>query len=171
MGQSFASAMPPRTAIPTARSGRNWCGAASSPSTRFPPKIIASWVRRNPASGAEILNHNPSYVFFRRLPDLPADKGPLGAMGRSITPLRSVAIDPAHTPLGAPVWIEKDGNVPLRRLMVAQDTGGAIKGPQRADIFYGSGAAAGEAAGTVKDGGRMVLLLPIDRAYAMLTED
>lgn len=130
-------------------------------------QAIAAWVRANPARGAEMLNHNPSYVFFRKITDLAADKGPIGAMGRSITPLRSLAVDPKFTPLGAPVWIEKEGDSPLRRLMVAQDTGGAIKGPQRADIFFGFGDAAGEAAGTVKDGGRMVLLLPIDRAYAM----
>jgi membrane-bound lytic murein transglycosylase A len=129
--------------------------------------VIAAWVRRNPAAGQDLMNHNPSYVFFRKVQDLAADKGPIGAMGRSITTLRSVAIDPAFTPLGAPVWIEKDGAAPLRRLMVAQDTGGAIKGPQRADIFYGTGAQAGEDAGTVKDGGRLVLLLPIDRAYAL----
>lgn len=132
---------------------------------------IRAWVRRNPALGAELLNQNPSYVFFRKLPDLPADKGPIGAMGRSITPLRSVAIDPAFTPLGAPVWIEKEGRVPMNRLMVAQDTGGAIKGAQRADIFYGFGDAAGDAAGDIKDGGRMVLLLPIDRAFALLSDD
>ena len=131
-------------------------------------QAIAAWVRRNPALGEEVLNHNPSYIFFRRIPDLPADKGPIGAMGRSITPLRSLAVDPAFTPLGAPVWIEKAGDEPLNRLMVAQDTGGAIKGPQRADIFFGFGDAAGEAAGTVKDVGRMVVLLPIDRAYAMI---
>lgn len=133
-------------------------------------QVIRAWVRRNPGPGQDLMNHNPSYVFFRKLSDLPADKGPIGAMGRSITTLRSVAIDPVFTPLGAPVWIEKDGGSPLRRLMVAQDTGGAIKGAQRADIFYGTGAQAGEDAGTVKDGGRMVLLLPIDRAYAMLPE-
>lgn len=131
---------------------------------------IKAWVRRSGSSGSAMLNHNPSYVFFRKLDELPADKGPIGAMGRSITPLRSVAIDPDYTPLGAPVWIEKDGADPLRRLMVAQDTGGAIKGMQRADIFYGTGDAAGNAAGTVKDGGRMIVLLPIDRAYAMLPE-
>lgn len=133
-------------------------------------QVIRAWVRRNPGPGQDLMNHNPSYVFFRKLADLPADKGPIGAMGRSITTLRSVAIDPVFTPLGAPVWIEKEGGSPLRRLMVAQDTGGAIKGAQRADIFYGTGAQAGEDAGTVKDGGRMVLLLPIDRAYAMLPE-
>lgn len=131
---------------------------------------IRSWVRRNGSAGGDMLNHNPSYVFFRKLPDLPADKGPIGAMARSITTLRSVAVDPDFTLLGAPVWIEKDGASPIRSLMVAQDTGGAIKGAQRADIFYGTGDAAGDAAGTVKDGGRMIMLLPIDRAYAMLPE-
>ena len=128
---------------------------------------ILSWVRNNPGPGHAMLDHNPSYVFFRRLPDLAAHKGPIGAMGRSITGMRSLAIDPRFNPLGAPIWIEKDGRRPLRRLMVAQDTGGAIKGAQRADIFFGTGAEAGEEAGTVKDGGRMLLLLPIDLAYAM----
>jgi membrane-bound lytic murein transglycosylase A len=131
---------------------------------------IKSHVRRNGAAGRELLHLNPSFVFFRKVEDLPADRGPIGAMGRSLTTLRSVAIDPDFTPLGAPVWVEKDGRDPLRRLMVAQDTGGAIKGRQRADIFYGTGDAAGDAAGTVKDGGRLVLLLPIDRAYALLPE-
>lgn len=129
---------------------------------------IRAYVRSNPGTGNALLNFNPSYIFFRKIGDLPAGKGPIGAMGRSITPMRSVAIDPAFTPLGAPVWIEKDGDFPIRSLMVAQDTGGAIKGPQRADIFYGSGDGAGNAAGTVKDGGRMIVLLPIDRAYALL---
>ncbi len=131
---------------------------------------IKAWVRANPQAGRELLNSNPSFVFFRKLDDLPADLGPIGAMGRSITTLRSVAIDPDFTPLGAPVWIEKDGISPMRRLMIAQDTGGAIKGAQRADIFYGTGLDAGEAAGRIKDGGRMVVLLPIDRAYAMLPD-
>jgi membrane-bound lytic murein transglycosylase A len=131
---------------------------------------IRAWVKRSGRTGMDMLNFNPSYIFFRKLADLPADKGPIGAMGRSITAFRSVAIDPAFTPLGAPVWIEKDGENPIRSLMVAQDTGGAIKGPQRADIFFGTGLDAGEAAGTVKDGGRMIVLLPIDRAFAMLPE-
>ena len=118
--------------------------------------------------GAELLTFNPSFVFFKKLADLPAEKGPIGAIGRSITTLRSIAVDPGFTPLGAPVWIEKDGRHPIRALMIAQDTGGAIKGAQRADIFYGTGHDAGEAAGAVKDGGRMVVLLPIDRAYEMV---
>lgn len=129
---------------------------------------IASYVRNQ--SGSGLLNINPSYVFFRPIDDVAPENGPIGAMGRSITALRSVAIDPAFTPLGAPVWIEKAGANPIRSLMIAQDTGGAIKGPQRADIFYGTGRVAGESAGTIKDGGRMVVLLPIDRAYAMLPD-
>lgn len=133
-------------------------------------QVIKAFVRRNPALGAELLNHNPSYVFFRKLKKLAPELGPIGAMGRSITPLRSVAVDPAYVPLGAPVWIEKGGAQPLNRLMVAQDTGGAIKGAQRADIFFGYGPAAGEAAGVVRDGGRLVQLLPIDRANAMVAE-
>lgn len=133
-------------------------------------QAIRAFVRRNPGLGAELLTFNPSFVFFKTLPDLSADKGPIGAMGRSITPLRSIAVDPDFTPLGAPVWVEKDGQNPIRALMIAQDTGGAIKGPQRADIFYGTGQDAGEAAGAVKDAGRMVVLLPIDRAYAMLPD-
>jgi membrane-bound lytic murein transglycosylase A len=133
---------------------------------------IRAWVKRNGSYGLDLLSHNPSYVFFRKLRDVTADKGPIGAMGRSITTLRSVAIDPAFVPLGAPVWVEKDGDKPMRRLMVAQDTGGAIKGAQRADIFYGTGWDAGEAAGMIKDPGRLVVLLPIDRAYAaLLPED
>lgn len=132
---------------------------------------IRAFVRQNPDLGVELLTFNPSFVFFKKLPDLPAEKGPIGALGRSITPLRSVAVDPDFTPLGAPVWVEKDGRNPIRSLMIAQDTGGAIKGAQRADIFYGTGRDAGEAAGAVKDGGRMVVLLPIDRAYAMVEGD
>lgn len=131
---------------------------------------IATHVRAEPTAGRALLDTNPSYVFFRKIGTLDPKDGPIGAMGRSITTLRSVAIDPRYTPLGAPVWIEKDGRNPIRSLMVAQDTGGAIKGMQRADIFYGTGAGAGNAAGTIRDGGRMVLLLPIDRAFAMLDQ-
>jgi membrane-bound lytic murein transglycosylase A len=84
--------------------------------------------------------------------------------------MRSVAVDPQFVPLGAPVWIEKTGAGPLRRLMVAQDTGGAIKGAQRADIFYGTGVDAGLEAGQIKDGGRMLVLLPIENAFALMAE-
>ena len=128
---------------------------------------IRDWVRANPEEGTALLRHNPSFVFFREVSEVPADRGPLGAMNRSITPLRSIAVDPAFQPLGAPVWIETEGREPMRRLMVAQDTGSAIKGAQRADVFFGTGDLAGQAAGAVRDRGRMVTLLPIRLAYAL----
>ena len=133
-------------------------------------EVIRNWVRENPEEGQELLWTNDSYVFFREVSHVPADRGPLGAMNRSITAGRSIAVDPAFVPLGAPVWIETDGAEPIRRLTVAQDTGAAIKGPQRADIFFGTGAQAGRQAGRIRDGGRMVVLLPIQRAYALLPE-
>jgi len=133
-------------------------------------QVIKNWVRRNPVEGQELLYHNPSYVFFREVSKVPTDKGPLGAMNRSITTMRTVAVDPAFVPLGAPVWIEKDGKAPLRRLMIAQDTGSAIKGAQRADVFFGTGDQAGLDAGTLRDPGRLMVLMPIQRAYALLPE-
>lgn len=132
--------------------------------------VIRNWVRRNPAAGRALLLENDSYVFFRVVDDLDDDQGPRGALNRAITPMRSLAIDPAFVPLGAPVWLDKQGVEPLSRLMVAQDTGSAIKGAQRADVFYGSGPDAGRAAGQVRDAGRLVVLMPVQRAYAMLPD-
>lgn len=128
---------------------------------------IRNWVRRNPQAGRELLWHNPSFIFFREVTNLPLTSGPLGAMNRPITALRSIAVDPEFVPLGAPVWIETEGRNRLRRLMVAQDTGSAIKGAQRADIFFGSGQGAGDRAGRVRDTGRMVVLLPIALAFEL----
>lgn len=132
--------------------------------------VIRNWVRANGEEGRTLLWTNESYVFFREVNEVPADKGPLGAMNRSVTEMRTVAIDPSFVPYGAPVWIEKEGETPLNRLMVAQDTGSAIRGAQRADIFFGTGDEAGRAAGRIKDGGRMVVLLPIQTAFALLPD-
>ena len=123
---------------------------------------IKKWVRANGNEGQRLLHHNPSFIFFRELDKLPPEKGPLGAMNRSVTAGRSIAVDKKYVPLGAPVWIEKEGAAPMRRLMVAQDTGSAIKGPQRADIFYGTGDQAGRAAGRIRDGGRLIQLWPVE---------
>jgi membrane-bound lytic murein transglycosylase A len=130
--------------------------------------VIRNWVRDNPAAGEDLLRHNPSYIFFREVSDVPAESGPLGAMNRSITTLRSIAVDPDYVPLGAPVWIEKDGGEPMNRLMIAQDTGSAIKGAQRVDIFFGTGPEAGKRAGQIKDPGRAVVLLPIRHALDLV---
>jgi len=123
---------------------------------------IQAWARANPAKVNELLNANPSYVFFREL-DLPATEGPIGALGVPLTPERSIAVDPRSTPLGAPVFLsatQPNSNKALRRLVLAQDTGGAIKGVVRADYFWGYGAEAGALAGRMKQSGQMWVLLP-----------
>ena len=132
--------------------------------------MIQNWVKRNPVAGQKLLRHSPGFVFFREISNLPAHDGPLGAMNRSLTALRSLAVDPKYVPLGAPVWLEKQGEMPINRLMTAQDTGSAIKGPQRGDVFLGTGDAAGRVAGGFKDSGRMFVLMPIQRAYASAME-
>lgn len=122
---------------------------------------IQAWARANPQKLPELLNSNPSYVFFRLLPS--NNDGPIGALGVPLTPERSIAIDPRTIPLGAPVYLattRPNSNEPLNRLVLAQDTGGAIKGAVRADFFWGFGPAAGELAGKMKQDGRLWVLLP-----------
>ncbi len=122
---------------------------------------IKAWAAANPRRLQELLNANPSLVFFR---ELKADgSGPPGALGIPLTPERSIAVDPRHTPLGAPVWLattRPNSEKTLQRLMLAQDTGGAIRDPVRADFYWGSGASAGAHAGKMKQSGRMWVLLP-----------
>ena len=113
-------------------------------------QTIQNWVKRNPVAGQKLLRHSPEFVFFREISDLPAHDGPLGAMNRSLTALHSLVVDPKYVPLGAPVWLEKQGETPMNRLMTAQDTGSAIKGPQRGDVFLGAGDAAGRLAGDLR---------------------
>lgn len=121
---------------------------------------IKAWVRENPEAGKQLLNHNPRYIFFREVTDLPEDAGPIGAMSVPLSALRSMAVDPKFIPLGSPVWIDKQGKEPLRRLLIAQDVGAAIKGPHRGDIFFGSGSEAGRIAGRTKSPGEIYVLLP-----------
>ncbi len=122
---------------------------------------IKTWAVNNPSKLREILNANPSYVFFRELPaGLP---GPLGALGVPILAERVVAVDARYIPLGAPVFLETsypNTAKPLNRLMMAQDTGGAIKGGVRADFFWGAGELAGKQAGAMKQTGKIWVLLP-----------
>ncbi|MEM7243239.1 MAG: MltA domain-containing protein [Pseudomonadota bacterium] len=131
------------------------------PKNKLSAGNIKAWVRKNPTLGRELLKHNGSYVFFRKLKSLRDDEGPLGALGLSVTTMRTIAVDPRYNPLGMPVYIDKGGRDPIQRLMIAQDIGSAIKGAQRADIFYGTGKDAGRIAGRIKDGGRMYTFLPI----------
>ncbi len=122
---------------------------------------IKDWARRNLDKLRDLLNSNPSYVFFRELPA--GLSGPLGALGVPIAAERSLAVDPRYIPLGAPVFLATtypNDSKPLQRLMLAQDTGGAIKGAVRADFFWGAGNEAGRQAGAMKQQGRMWILLP-----------
>ena len=129
---------------------------------------IKDWGRRNPERLPELLNANPSYVFFRELPS--SGGGPLGALGVPLTNERSIAVDPRGVPLGAPVWLattRPNAREVLNRLVLAQDTGSAIRGNVRADFFWGYGEEAGKLAGAMKQKGRMWLLLPRD--YPLIT--
>jgi membrane-bound lytic murein transglycosylase A len=132
-------------------------------------QAIRAWLRANPTAAPELLRQNPSYVFFRELP-APKDDldGPPGAQGVALVPGRSLAVDRSHFALGLPLWVAATRPaetgaaeaVPFQRLMVAQDTGGAIRGAVRGDVFWGAGAQAENIAGRMKHPGRTWLLLP-----------
>jgi membrane-bound lytic murein transglycosylase A len=127
---------------------------------------IKNWGRQNPDKLPALLEDNPSYVFFRELP-LPASgpDGPPGALGVALTAGRSIAVDARFVPLGAPVFLATtwpNSTRPLNRLMFAQDTGGAIRGPLRADFFWGFGDEAASQAGKMKQVTEMWLLWPKD---------
>ena len=120
---------------------------------------IMAWLRANPEDGRAMMARNPRFIFFREI----HGDGPVGAQGVALVPGRSLAVDPAFLPLGAPLWLDTTWpgtDRPLRRLVVAQDVGNAIKGPVRGDLFWGAGAPALEQAGRMKQKGRYYLLLP-----------
>ena len=121
---------------------------------------IAAWMRANPSEATDLMNLNPSYVFFTPL----TTQAPLGGENVPLTPKRSLAIDRSLAPYGLPVWVDIEPPVPdspvIRRLMIAQDTGGAIRGPVRGDFFWGSGDKAAYLAGHMKSQGRYWFLLP-----------
>jgi len=124
---------------------------------------IRSWLAANPDRVNEVLDNNPSVVFFSEAPLDDPSIGPKGAQGLALTAGRSIAIDPKFLPLGAPLFItttQPGSDLPLQRLVVAQDTGGAIRGPVRADLFFGFGADAGAQAGMMKNDLEMWLLWP-----------
>ncbi len=126
-------------------------------------QAVHDWLRSHPRDARALMERNRRYIFFREIDGA----GPVGALGVALTPARSLAVDPAYIPLGAPLWLDTtwpagtpQAGAPLRRLMVAQDVGSAIKGAVRADIYWGSGAAALAVAGGMKQPGRYYLLLP-----------
>ena len=127
---------------------------------------ILAWLRANPAKAPGILAANPSVVFFREI----SGDGPVGAMGVAVAPRISVAADPAFVPLGAPLVVTTTlpGDRSFRAIMVAQDTGGAIKGANRIDLFMGAGATARADAGAQAAGTDIAILLPKAAAARLL---
>lgn len=123
---------------------------------------IIGWLRAHPDEAPALLHENRSKIFFRELTGLAASDGPPGALGVPLTPRVSVAADPRFVPLGAPLWLRTvvAGVGPVTQIMVAQDIGGAIKGANRLDLFWGSGDAAGAVAGGITATGTVTLLLP-----------
>jgi len=134
------------------------------PKDQMSMQAIRSWLDENPDQAQDIMHLNASYVFFRQLDT----NGPLGAQGVELTPERSLAVDRKWMPLGAPVWLETEVSgvseraepTPFRKLLMAQDTGGAIRGPVRGDVFWGYGDYAYEMSGGMKSDGRYWILLP-----------
>lgn len=121
---------------------------------------IRKWLDKNPHKQNDAFSANPRYIFFRKT----GTEGPFGAMGVALTPMHSMAVDPKYIPLGMPLWLETTqpgvSKSPLNTLVVAQDTGNAIKGPIRGDFFWGYGAPALAKAGIMKSRGTYVILLP-----------
>ena len=144
--------------------GKDLVERGAMPKEQVSMQSIRRWLEENPDLADDVMARNASYVFFEEL----KGEGPLGAQGVPLTPGRSLAVDLKHWTLGVPVWLdtrapsprEGEPDRPLRRLLIAQDTGGAIRGVVRGDVFWGHGEEAAEIAGRMKHPGRMWVLLP-----------
>jgi membrane-bound lytic murein transglycosylase A len=156
--------------LPYVAVGRLLIERGEIPREKLTMGSIRKWMQAHPEAGAALRRENPSYVFFRVV----KGDAPIGAQEVGLTPERSLAVDRAFVPLGVPVWLaaceQFIPNMPVRRLVVAQDTGGAIKGPVRGDLFWGSGGAAGDRAGEMNARGRDYLLLPRPLADRLASE-
>src|SRR6185295_11569525 len=119
-------------------------------------QAIKAWIRANPDQGRELMRENLSYIFFKEL----TGPGPLGALNVPVTPHGTVAADPKFVPLGAPIYLRKADRPEIVGLWVAQDTGGAIKGPNRFDTFWGAGPEAVATAGGMSATGEALILIP-----------
>jgi len=129
-------------------------------------QAIKDWIRANPDQGRALMQENSSYVFFKELTGL----GPLGALNVPVTPRASVAADPNYVPLGAPIYLDKADRSEVLGLWVAQDTGGAIKGPNRFDTFWGAGPDAVATAGGMSANGEALILVPKGTAARALPQ-
>ena len=155
-----------RNGLPYTSIGRIIVERGHVPLAEMSLERLMAWLRTNPRDGREIMRQNRSYVFFRRVDELDPSDGPIGGASIPLTPGRSLAVDRSLWSYGLPFWVDGElpladgGSEPLRRLMIAQDTGTAIVGPARGDFFFGSGPEAGTRAGLLRHQTRFVVLLP-----------
>tara|TARA_Y100000589_G_C27191949_1_gene645170 strand:+ start:801 stop:1313 length:513 start_codon:yes stop_codon:yes gene_type:complete len=128
---------------------------------------IRQWLEQNPDQAVAIMNTNESYVFFRKIPG----EGPIGAEGIALTAQCSLAVDPSCLPYGLPLWVDIDPVIendrPIRRLMIVQDTGGAIRGPVRGDVFWGHGEHAAMKAGKMNSEGCYWAFFPVEKYMSL----
>ena len=143
--------------------GRILAERGDIPQNAITLQTIVAWLEAHPGQAQAVMDQNPAYDFFRILPGLPPDEGPPGALGVPLSPRRALAVDRHYIPLGAPIWVatsDPETGKPLQRLMVAEDIGGAITTPLRADIFFGWGDQAEAVAGRMNATGAEYVLLP-----------
>jgi membrane-bound lytic murein transglycosylase A len=146
--------------------GRVVADLLGMPRSAMTMQVLRAWLAHDAAAARRVMRENRSFVFFRIAAELDAEAGPIGGEGIPLTPLRSLAVDRSLWPYGLPVFVSTEvpspggGTAPLHRLMVAQDTGSAIVGGARGDVFFGSGDGAGERAGAMRAAGEFIVLWP-----------
>ncbi len=165
-GQALRVAYAGRNGQPYTSIGRVLVERGEIPLAEMSLERLMGWLQDNPGPARDLMRMNRSYIFFRIADELQATDGPIGGAGVPLTPGRSLAVDRSLWSYGLPVWLDGelpltlDRSEPLRRLMVAQDTGSAIVGPARGDFFFGSGPGAGTRAGLLRHPVRFVVLRP-----------
>jgi membrane-bound lytic murein transglycosylase A len=170
-GQTIRLGYDGQNGLPYVSVGRFLVERGQIPREKLTMASIRTWMHAHREAGAALRRENPSYVFFHEV----TGDGPIGAEKIVLTPARSLAVDRTYIPLGAPIWLDVDEqfvpNERVHRLVIAQDTGGAIKGPVRGDLFWGTGRAAGDRAGEMDARGGYYLLLPRSLAGRLYAEE
>jgi membrane-bound lytic murein transglycosylase A len=170
-GQTIRLGYDAQNGLPYVPIGRLLIERGQIPREKLTMASIRTWMHAHPEAGAALRREDSSYVFFREV----KGDGPIGTEKIVLTPGRSLAVDRAYIPLGAPIWLDADEqfvpNKSVHRLVITQDTGGAIKGLVRGDLFWGSGRAAGDRAGEMDARGRYYLLLPHSLAERLSVEE
>ena len=165
-GRAVRVAYAGRNGRPYTSIGRTLVQSGAVPLAEMNLERLTDWLRAHPEEGRAVMRRNRSFIFFRLADELDSADGPIGGAGVPLVPGRSLAVDRSLWPYGLPFWLDGElpqpegGSEPLRRLMIAQDTGSAILGPARGDFFAGSGARAGTQAGLMRHGARFTVLLP-----------